>query len=36
MRNSLEVSALDILLEYWIEYVSFGPLYVMFTLLLRN
>ena len=22
---------LDIFLEYWIEHVSFGPLYVMFT-----
>ena len=24
--------SLDILLEYWIEYVSFGLLYVMFTI----
>ena len=31
MHNSLDVSALDILLEYWIEHVSFGLLYVMFT-----
>ena len=31
MHNSLDVSALDILLEYWIEHVTFRLLYVMFT-----
>ena len=29
MHNSLDVSTLDILLEYWIEHVTFGLLYVM-------
>ena len=31
MHNSLDVSALDILLEYWNEHVTFGLIYVMFT-----
>ena len=32
IHNSIDVS--DSRLEYWIEHVSFGLIYVMFTLLL--
>ena len=34
MHNSLDASAPDILLEYWIEHVSFGLPYVMLHSLL--
>ena len=34
MRNSLDVSALDIRLEYWIERVTFGLLYAILHSLL--
>ena len=31
MRNTLDVSTMDILLDYWIEHVTFGLLYITIT-----